>query len=286
MKGQDFFMTNKRLSELKKISLNAKLLVLEGIYTAQSGHPGGSFSVMDILTYLYFEKLNINPSDPQMAKRDRFVLSKGHACPALYSILALRGFFDTSELKNLRKIGGMLQGHPCMNETPGIDMSTGSLGQGFSTACGIALREKKEKLGFRTYAVIGDGESQEGQIWEAAMFASHYKLSKLTLFVDHNMLQIDGEVKKVMNPCKLEDKFASFGWHVQTINGHSFKEIEKAVSNSEETNKPSVIICKTVKGKGVSFMENQAGWHGKAPKAEEYEKAVAELKEQLKAVEE
>ncbi len=277
-------MTNKKLSELKKISLNAKLLALEGIYNAQSGHPGGSLSATDVLTYLYFEKMNINPADPKMKKRDRFVLSKGHACPALYSVLALRGFFDTTELKDLRKLGSMLQGHPCMNEIPGIDMSTGSLGQGFSAACGIALREKREKLGFRTYAMIGDGESQEGQIWEAAMFASHYKLSKLTLFVDFNKLQIDGEVKKVMNPGKFEDKFTAFGWHVQTINGHSFKEIEKAVENAEISNQPSVIICKTVKGKGVSFMENNAGWHGKAPKAEEYEKAVAELKMQLEAL--
>ncbi len=274
-------MTNKRLSELKKISLNAKLLALEGIYCAQSGHPGGSLSAMDILTYLYFEKLNINPQDPKMKNRDRFVLSKGHACPALYSVLALRGFFDTAELKDLRKLGGMLQGHPCMNSIPGVDMSTGSLGQGFSAACGIALREKREKLGFRTYALVGDGESQEGQIWEAAMFASHYKLSKLTLFVDFNKLQIDGEVKKVMNPGNFEEKFAAFGWHVQTINGHSFKELEKAISNSETVNQPSVIICKTIKGKGVSFMENQAGWHGKAPKNEEYEKAVSELKELL-----
>ncbi|MBE6649013.1 MAG: transketolase [Ruminococcaceae bacterium] len=277
-------MTNKKLSELKKISLNAKLLALEGIYNAQSGHPGGSLSATDVLTYLYFEKMNINPADPDMKKRDRFVLSKGHACPALYSVLALRGFFDTAELKDLRKLGSMLQGHPSMHEIPGIDMSTGSLGQGFSAACGIALREKREKLGFRTYAMIGDGESQEGQIWEASMFASHYKLSKLTLFVDFNKLQIDGEIKKVMNPGKFEDKFAAFGWHVQTINGHSFKEIEKAVENAEKSNQPSVIICKTVKGKGVSFMENNAGWHGKAPKAEEYEKAVAELKTQLDAL--
>lgn len=279
-------MTNKRLSELKKISLNARLLALEGIYRAQSGHPGGSFSATDILTYLYFEKLNINPNEPKMNGRDRFVLSKGHACPALYAVLALRGFFDTEELKNLRKLGGMLQGHPCMNEIPGIDMSTGSLGQGFSAACGIALREKREKLGFRTYALIGDGESQEGQIWEAAMFASHYKLSKLTLFVDYNKLQIDGEVKKVMNPGKFEEKFAAFGWHVQTVNGHSFKDLEKAVSNAETVNQPSVIICKTVKGNGVSFMENQASWHGKAPKAEEYEKAASELREQLKKFDE
>jgi transketolase len=233
---------------------------------------------------LYFEKMNINPSDPHMKKRDRFVLSKGHACPALYSVLALRGFFETSELKNLRKLGGMLQGHPCMNSIPGIDMSTGSLGQGFSAACGIALREKREKLGFRTYALIGDGESQEGQVWEAAMFASHYQLSKLTLFVDYNKLQIDGEVKKVMNPGKFEEKFAAFGWHVQTINGHSFKELEKATLEAEKSNKPSVIICKTTKGKGVSFMENQSGWHGKAPNAEEYDKAVSELSEQLNAL--
>ncbi len=277
-------MTNKRLSELKKISLKAKLLILEGIYCAQSGHPGGSLSSTDILTYLYFEKMNINPSDPLMQKRDRFVLSKGHACPALYSVLALRGFFETSELKNLRKLGGMLQGHPCMNSIPGIDMSTGSLGQGFSAACGIALREKREKLGFRTYALIGDGESQEGQVWEAAMFASHYQLSKLTLFVDYNKLQIDGEVKKVMNPGKFEEKFAAFGWHVQTINGHSFKELEKATLEAEKSNKPSVIICKTTKGKGVSYMENQSGWHGKAPNTEEYDTAISEISEQLNAL--
>ncbi len=277
-------MNNKRLSELKKISLNAKLLALEGIFNAQSGHPGGSLSATDIMTYLYFEKMKVDPKNPKMNTRDRFVLSKGHACPSLYALLALKGFFDTSELKNLRKLGCMLQGHPCMNEIPGIDMSTGSLGQGFSAACGIALKEKREKLGYRTYALIGDGEAQEGQVWEAAMFASHYKLSKLTLFVDSNKLQIDGEVKKVMNPGKFEDKFAAFGWHVQTINGHSFKELEKAVEAAEKSTLPSVIICKTVKGKGVSYMENNAGWHGKAPKQDEYELAVSELKAQLEAI--
>ncbi len=274
-------MTNKTLWELKKNALKARLLTLEGIYNAESGHPGGSLSSVEILTYLYFQKLNVDPKNPQKENRDRFVLSKGHACPALYSTLALKGFFSTEELKDLRKLGSMLQGHPCMNSIPGIDMSTGSLGQGLSAACGIALREKREKLGFRTYSVIGDGESQEGQIWEAAMFASHYKLSKLTVFIDSNKLQIDGEVKKVMNPGSFEDKFKSFGWHVQTINGHSFKEIEKAVEESEKSKLPSAIICKTVKGKGVSFMENQASWHGKAPKKEEYEIAVQELKKEL-----
>ncbi len=270
-------MTNQRITELKKIALNARILSVDAIYRAQSGHPGGSLSATDIITYLYFEKLNVDPNNPSMKNRDRFVLSKGHSCPALYSVLALKGFFDKEELKNLRQLGAMLQGHPCMNGVPGVDMSTGSLGQGISAACGIALSEKRGNLSFRTYAIIGDGESQEGQVWEAAMFASHYSLSKLTVYLDFNKLQIDGEIKKVMNPGCFKDKFTSFGWDVYTINGHSFEELEKATNNAEKTDKPSLIICETIKGKGVSFMENNAGWHGKAPKKEEYEVAMNEL---------
>lgn len=271
-------MQKEKLLYLKEVAAKVRLLSVEAIFNAKSGHPGGSLSVTDILTYLYFDKMNVSADKKDDPNRDRFVLSKGHACPALYSALAIKGYFDEKSLVTLRKKDSFLQGHPDMHRIPGIDMSTGSLGQGISAACGIAASAKTFGKDYRVYTVLGDGEIQEGQVWEAAMFAAHYKLDKLTAFVDYNGLQIDGDVHQVMNVAPVDEKFKAFGWHTQVIDGHDFEAIEKAVSEAEKTDKPSVIICKTVKGKGVSFMENDAGWHGKAPNAEQYEVALAELK--------
>ena len=271
-------MQKEKLLYLKEVAAKVRLLSVEAIFNAKSGHPGGSLSVTDILTYLYFDKMNVSADNKDDPNRDRFVLSKGHACPALYSALAIKGYFDEKSLVTLRKKDSFLQGHPDMHRIPGIDMSTGSLGQGISAACGIAASAKTFGKDYRVYTVLGDGEIQEGQVWEAAMFAAHYKLDKLTAFVDYNGLQIDGDVHQVMNVAPVDEKFKAFGWHTQVIDGHDFEAIEKAVSEAEKTDKPSVIICKTVKGKGVSFMENDAGWHGKAPNAEQYEVALAELK--------
>lgn len=271
-------MQKEKLLYLKEVAAKVRLLSVEAIFNAKSGHPGGSLSVTDILTYLYFDKMNVSADKKDDPNRDRFVLSKGHACPALYSALAIKGYFDEKSLVTLRKKDSFLQGHPDMHRIPGIDMSTGSLGQGISAACGITASAKTFGKDYRVYTVLGDGEIQEGQVWEAAMFAAHYKLDKLTAFVDYNGLQIDGDVHQVMNVAPVDEKFKAFGWHTQVIDGHDFEAIEKAVSEAEKTDKPSVIICKTVKGKGVSFMENDAGWHGKAPNAEQYEVALAELK--------
>lgn len=255
-----------------------RCLLVKALHGAGSGHPGGSLSCADVVAYLYFDKMNVSPETADSPDRDRFVLSKGHACPALYAALALRGFFDEKELWSLRTSGGLLQGHPDMRRVPGVDMSTGSLGQGISAACGIALAGKADGRTYRTYAILGDGELQEGQVWEAAMFAAHYKLDRLTAFVDYNGLQIDGDVHKVMDPSPIDEKFRAFGWHVQVIDGHSFEEIDAAVTAAEKAaDKPSAIICRTVKGKGVSFMENNASWHGKAPNDEQYAVAEAEL---------
>ncbi len=255
-----------------------RYLLVKALHGAGSGHPGGSLSCADIVSYLYFDKMNVSPDKAKDPDRDRFVLSKGHACPALYAALAMRGFFPEEELWSLRKSSGILQGHPDMVRIPGIDMSTGSLGQGVSAACGIALAGKADGKDYRVYTILGDGEIQEGQVWEAAMFAAHYKLDNLTAFIDYNGLQIDGDVHQVMSPAPIDQKFAAFGWHVQIIDGHDFAAIDAAVTAAEAVkDKPSVIICKTVKGKGVSFMENNAGWHGKAPNAEQYAIAEAEL---------
>ncbi|MBQ4648635.1 MAG: transketolase [Clostridia bacterium] len=255
-----------------------RYLVVKALHGAGSGHPGGSLSSADLVSYLYFYKMNASADRANDPDRDRFVMSKGHACPALYAALAMKGYFPEEELWQLRKFGGMLQGHPDMREIPGVDMSTGSLGQGISAACGIALAGKVDGRSYRTYSILGDGEIQEGQVWEAAMFAAHYKLGNLTAFVDYNGLQIDGDVHEVMSPAPIDKKFEAFGWHVQMIDGHDFNEIDKAVTAAEAvTDKPSVIICRTVKGKGVSFMENNATWHGKAPNAEQYAVAEAEL---------
>ncbi|MBR5315134.1 MAG: transketolase [Clostridia bacterium] len=275
-------MEQARIAELQKKAIQIKLDILEEVFSASSGHPGGSMSIADVLTYLYFQELRIDPKNPKWEDRDRFVLSKGHCAPGLYAALAERGFFPTEDLKTFRRVDSYLQGHPDMKGVPGVDMSAGSLGLGISTACGMALSGKIYNKDYRVYTVLGDGEIAEGQVWEAAMFASHYKLDNLCAFVDFNGLQIDGAITEVMNSTPIDEKFEAFGWHVVVIDGHDFNQIEAAVEEAKATKgKPTMILCKTVKGKGVSFMENKAGWHGKAPNAEEYEQAVAELKAQL-----
>lgn len=252
--------------------------IVSMICKSKSGHPGGSLSAVEILTALYFDQMNIDPTNPKMEDRDRFVLSKGHAAPALYATLAERGYFEKEELNHLRKLGSMLQGHPDMKKIPGVEMSTGSLGQGFSVACGMAMAAKLDNAPWNVYALLGDGEVQEGIIWEAAMSAAHYKLDNMIAFLDYNGLQIDGEVESVMSINPIEDKFRTFGWNVITIDGHDFDQIFAALDMAKDTvDKPTMIIAKTVKGKGVSFMENQASWHGSAPSEEQLEQALSEL---------
>lgn len=265
--------------ELKITANEVRKGIIEGVHAAKAGHPGGSLSCADIMTYLYFEELNIDPKNPNMADRDRFVLSKGHCAPALYSALAQRGFFPVEDLLTLRKLGSYLQGHPCMNYTPGIDMSSGSLGQGVSVAVGMALSAKLSNDDYRVYTLLGDGECQEGQVWEAAMFAGHKNLDNLVVIVDNNNLQIDGSVEDVCNPYPLDKKFEAFNFHVININGNDFDEIREAFKEARNTKgMPTAIIAKTIKGLGVSFMENQASWHGKAPNDEQYEVAMSDLK--------
>ncbi len=271
-------MEKARELELKRIANNVRRGIIDSVYSAGCGHPGGSLSIADILTYLYFEKMNIDPKNPGMQERDRFVLSKGHTAPALYSVLAERGYFPKEDLKTLRQIDSYLQGHPDMKGTPGVDMTTGSLGLGISAACGMALSGKVYNAPYRIYAVLGDGESEEGQVWEAAMFAAHYKLDNLCAVLDLNKLQIDGPIAEVMNPMPHDEKFRAFGWHVIVINAHSFSEIEAAFAEAETVKgKPTVIIAESVKGKGVSYMENKCEWHGQAPKEDLYKVAVEEL---------
>lgn len=272
--------------QLQIKACTVRMGVIEGVFNAKSGHPGGSLSVADILTYLYFNHMNVDPKNPKDENRDRFVLSKGHTAPALYAVLANKGFFPVSEIKNLRKPGAMLQGHPSMNRTPGVDMSTGSLGQGISTAVGMALAGKIDKKDYRVYTVLGDGEIEEGQVWEAAMFAAAKGLDNLCAVVDNNNLQIDGSIAEVNSPYPIPEKFRAFGWNVIEIYGHSFDEIDAAFKAAAEfKGKPTAIIAKTVKGKGVSFMEDQCSWHGTAPNAEQYEQAMNELKAQLAELE-
>lgn len=280
-------MNSAEILELKKLACKARMGAIIGTYNAKSGHPGGSLSAADIITYLYFKEMKVDSQNPKDPNRDRFVLSKGHGCPSLYAVLALKGYFPFEELESLRHVGAMLQGHPDMKGTPGIDMSTGSLGQGISAACGMAAAAKVDGKDYRVYSILGDGECEEGQVWEAAMFAAHYKLDNLCIIIDNNGLQIDGKVEDVAGLCNLKEKFESFGFSVAEIDGHNFEEIEKAFSAARECKgKPFVIIAKTIKGKGVSFMENQVGWHGVAPNAEQYEQAMAELDAQLKEIEE
>ncbi|MGN0452102.1 MAG: transketolase [Acutalibacteraceae bacterium] len=267
--------------QLLKTALKVRIGIIEGVHSAKSGHPGGSLSCADILTYLYFAKMNIDPKNPEMENRDRFVLSKGHAAPALYATLAERGYFDTELLSTLRHIGSILQGHPDMKHIPGVDMSTGSLGQGISAAVGMALSAKHFGNDYKVYTVLGDGEIEEGQVWEAAMFAANKGLSNLTAFVDYNNLQIDGTVEEVNSPYPIDKKFEAFNWHAITIDGHDFDQIEAALKEAETVDKPVVIIANTVKGKGVSYMENAVNWHGAAPNDELYEQAMTELKAAL-----
>ncbi len=260
--------------------------VIEGVYSAKSGHPGGSLSAAEIFASLYFKEMKIDPANPKDENRDRFVLSKGHTCPGLYAALALKGYFAWDELKKLRHIGAMLQGHPDMKGTPGIDMSSGSLGQGVSAACGMALAGKMDGKSYRVYSLLGDGEIDEGQVWEAAMFAGHHKLDNLCLIVDSNGLQIDGPVAEVAGPEPIDEKFRAFGFDVQKIDGHDFDAIDAAFEHARNVKgKPSVIVAKTVKGKDVSFMENQVGWHGKAPNDEQYQVAMQDLQKILSGLE-
>ena len=265
--------------ELEKIANEVRKGIVFSVYSAKSGHPGGSLSCADILTYLYYEEMkNIGPENQGDPGRDRFVLSKGHAAPALYSVLAEKGYFDKKELGNLRHVGANLQGHPDMHRTPGVDMSTGSLGQGISTACGMALAGKIDKKDYRVFTLLGDGELEEGEVWEAAMFASAKKLDNLVAIVDNNDLQIDGRIGDVNSPYPIADKFEAFGFNVALADGHDFDSLKEAFDKAKEQNgKPWVIVCKTIKGKGVSFMEDQAGWHGKAPNDEEFKIAMDEL---------
>ena len=273
------------LSEKKQLQVTACKVrqgIVESTYCAKCGHPGGSLSAADMFTYLYNKELNVDPANPKWDDRDRFVLSKGHTAPGLYAALAHRGFFPVEDLKQLRKLGHFLQGHPNMNSVPGVDMSTGSLGQGISTACGMALSGKIRNKDYRVYTLLGDGEIQEGQVWEACMFASHYKLDNLCVIVDNNGLQIDGDVAKVMSPYPITDKLEAFGFHVTAIDGHDFDQIEAALNEAKTIKgRPSAIVMKTVKGKDVSFMENRASWHGVAPNKEQYEQAMAELNNKL-----
>lgn len=279
-------MDNKKKLELKQIACKIRLAVIEGTYNAKSGHPGGSLSIADILSYLYFAKMNVDPKNPQWEDRDRFVLSKGHTAPALYGALAEKGFFSKDLIKTLRKPDSILQGHPSMRYTPGVDMSTGSLGQGISAAVGMALAGKLKNKSYRVYTILGDGEIEEGEVWEAAMFAGNKKLSNLTAVVDFNNLQIDGSLDEVNSPCPIDSKFAAFGWNVLTIDGHDLDQIEEAFTKAEEcTDKPTCIIAKTVKGKGVSFMEDVCDWHGTAPKEEQYKQAMQELNKALEQLE-
>mgnify|MGYP002423662311 CR=1 FL=1 len=268
------------IKELEKIANEIRTGIIEQVYNGKSGHPGGALSCADILTVLYFNQMNIDSKKPNDEQRDRFVLSKGHASPALYATLAKRGYFDEKELVGFRGINSILQGHPDMKNIPGVDMSTGSLGQGLSCANGMALSSKLNKQGFRVYCLVGDGEIEEGQIWEAAMSAVHYKLDNLCLIVDNNNLQIDGTIEEVMNSKPIDKKLESFGFNTINVDGHNIEELINAFNNAKlEKGRPTAIICKTIKGKGVSFMENQVGWHGKAPNEEQYKQAIAELKE-------
>ena len=279
-------MDKNKIRELSRIANNLRISIIEEVYNAGCGHPGGSLSIADLLTYMYFEELNVDPTNPRDPKRDRFVLSKGHTAPALYAALAERGFIPKEDLKTLRKTASYLQGHPDMKGIPGVDMSTGSLGQGISTACGMALSAKTSGDDYRVYTILGDGESQEGQVWEAAMFASHYKLDNLVAILDLNGLQIDGSITEVMNPTPHDEKFLAFGWNVITIDAHNFEEIEAAFKQARETKgKPTVIIAKSVKGKGVSYMEDKCEWHGQAPKEDLYKVALADLEAIAKTLE-
>ncbi len=278
-------MDNRTKLELKKTAAKIRMGIITAVSSAGSGHPGGSLSLTDILTFLYFHEMRIEPKNPKNPDRDRFVLSKGHCTPGLYSTLANRGFFPVEDLTGFRQTSSYLEGHPNMDKVPGVDMSTGSLGQGIAAAVGMALAGKLDNKDYRVYAALGDGELDEGQVWEASMAASHYKLDNLTAFVDYNGLQIDGKITEVMNPEPIADKFAAFGWNVIEIDAHDFDQIEEAVNKAKKTKgKPTMIVAHSIKGKGVSYMENQASWHGSAPKKEQTEQAMAELNAYLNSL--
>ena len=276
-------------NEKKTLMVNAckvRIGIIESTHAAKAGHPGGSLSSAELFTYLYFKELDVDPKDPKKRDRDRFVLSKGHCAPGLYAVLALRGFFPWEDLKTLRHIGSYLQGHPDMKSIPGVDMSTGSLGQGISAACGMALAAKLQNNPCRVYTLLGDGEIQEGQVWEAFMFAHHYKLDNLCAFIDNNGLQIDGPVDQVMSPYPIEEKLRAFGWEALTVDGHDFDQLENAFDQARTVKgRPFAVVMKTTKGKGVSYMENQVGWHGKAPNDEQAQTALEELKAELARLE-
>lgn len=278
-------MNQEKIKELRLHAASVRKMALEAVYSASAGHPGGSMSAADILTYLYMEEMNVDPKNPKAANRDRFVLSKGHCAPALYGALAERGFIPKEDIATFRHIDSYLQGHPDMKGVSGVDMSTGSLGQGISAACGIAKCAKLDGADYRVYAMLGDGECEEGQVWEAAMFAAHYKLDNLTVFLDYNGLQIDGDIKEVMNPTPFDKKFEAFGWHVINIDAHNFEEIEAAIAEAKATvGKPTLVLAKSTKGKGISYMENRAEWHGAAPNKEQYEQGIAELDAYIKEI--
>ena len=271
-------MSNNEFLELSEKAKNIRKEILKLTYSASSGHPGGSLSIVELLTVLYFLEMRINPLETKDNDRDRFVLSKGHAAPALYATLKERGFLEESDMEGFRQVQGLLQGHPDMKKIPGIDMSTGSLGQGISAAVGMALSGKIDNKDYRVYSILGDGEIAEGQVWEAAMAANHYKLDNLCIIVDNNNLQIDGEIGKVMNSYPIDEKFKAFGFNVINIDGHDYSQIIYALNNAKMCkDKPTAIIAKTIKGKGISFMENQVGWHGKAPNKEQYDLAISEI---------
>jgi len=271
-------MEKQEIKQLQKRATVIRKHIIEEVFNASSGHPGGSLSCTDILTVLYFHEMRVDVNNPQWEDRDRFVLSKGHCAPALYAVLAEKGFFPVDELVKFRSADSYLEGHPSMRYVPGVDMSTGSLGQGISTAVGMALAGKINNKDYRVYSILGDGETQEGQVWEACMAAAHYKLDNLTAFLDHNGLQIDGKITDVMSPEPVEDKFKAFGWNIIRIDGHDYEQIIGAIEKAKNTKgAPTMVIAETVKGKGVSFMENQAGWHGTAPNKEQRDQAIAEL---------
>ncbi|MCG8499365.1 MAG: transketolase [Firmicutes bacterium] len=279
-------MTDKKIAALKKTSINIKRHVIESTYSCSSGHPGGSLSITDILSVLYFSVMNVDTNRPKWEDRDRLVLSKGHTAPALYGALAEKGFFGREELSRLRQCDSFLQGHPDMNKVPGIDMSTGSLGQGLSAANGMAIAGKYMKKDYHVFCILGDGESQEGQVWEAAMTAAHYKLDNIIAFLDHNGLQIDGAVDEVMSLGAIDKKFEAFGWHVIKVDGHDIAQLLQAVDAAKNTQgMPTLILCKTIKGQGVSFMENRVEWHGAAPNKEQRDMAIAELEQKIRDLE-
>ena len=279
-------MTSTEKKQLQITACKVRMGIIESTHAAKCGHPGGSMSAAELFTYLYNKELNVDPANPKWEDRDRFVLSKGHCAPGLYAALAYRGFFPVEDLLTLRKVGSYLQGHPNMNSVPGVDMSTGSLGQGISTASGMALAAKVQGKNHRVYTLLGDGETQEGQVWEACMFAAHYKLDNLCVIIDNNGLQIDGDVAKVMSPYPYREKLEGFGFHVEAIDGHDFDQIEAALNMAKTVKgKPTAIVMSTVKGKGVSFMENNAGWHGVAPNDAQFEQAMCELNAKLSELE-